>query len=659
MITSQDHPATTWLQWAREQGSFWEIVSRQGNISIPFGPRVIHKQHDTSTDMDSEVVSFETMVSSVHLGILTGILVILFLSHKLTRMKEELSGSKTFNWIKCLNFSDVRRFFFVLIMFLEFVILSPLFFLIYFGFKCYRSIVALILKHRHGGHFKGLLDGADVVWAIERDNSRGMINIMAYIEEPVQKLHPKEHPTSAELLLVLRKRISARLLRSYQPHPKMFWKRNLELGYHYWSDRSELTVEDYIRYLEYIPLDDNEQYIGIDKLRSLLSEINNRHLPGNHSSSWEILVGRQPLLDSERKVLRFPIIFRVHHSLGDGVALLRLLLETIVDKEVPSRWKRLSSFKVMNIEYILSEQTRQSEPKQSIIRKLLLKIPSPPELYAWKRKNLQLLWTIFTAPAFFHEVSHRAVDDNCIHASELLNQKVVSWIHEEESSDTQWIEVIKRTKQLVPGARFSDAFLTALSSSLQSYFERSKTQMPNNITVVLPTRIERESPQLKLHNRFSVALQTLPITSGIDLDDPNRLQNLLSRLTQIKQHSDNLRSSPDYLINYWIMSSVACLFPDSVLRKILTSAHSTLAISNLPGPQQKPRINGHELKNLSFWIPNIGQTAVGLTLLTYGGKLQLGILADRAVIQSEQEAHTILLETVNEIERMGKVLGDI
>lgn len=104
------------------------------------------------------------------------------------------------------------------------------------------------------------------------------------------------------------------------------------------------------------------------------------------------------------------------------------------------------------------------------------------------------------------------------------------------------------------------------------------------------------------------------------------------------------------------MSTVACLFPDPILRKILTSAHSTLAISNLPGPQQKPCIHGYELKNLSFWIPNIGQTAVGLTLLTYGGRMQLGILADRAVIDNEDDAHSILEETIAEIERMGLVL---
>lgn len=96
-----------------------------------------------------------------------------------------------------------------------------------------------------------------------------------------------------------------------------------------------------------------------------------------------------------------------------------------------------------------------------------------------------------------------------------------------------------------------------------------------------------------------------------------------------------------------------------MLRKILKSAHSTLAISNLPGPQQLPRIQGRELKNLSFFIPNLGTTAVGVTLLTYGGKMQLGILADQVVIGTEQEAHSILQGTIHELKKMGNLLAEI
>lgn len=104
---------------------------------------------------------------------------------------------------------------------------------------------------------------------------------------------------------------------------------------------------------------------------------------------------------------------------------------------------------------------------------------------------------------------------------------------------------------------------------------------------------------------------------------------------------------------------MTCLFPEAILRKILKSAHSTLAISNLPGPQQLPRIQGRELKNLSFFIPNLGTTAVGITLLTYGGKMQLGILADRAVIHNEHEAHSILQGTIHELKKMGDLLVEV
>lgn len=146
----------------------------------------------------------------------------------------------------------------------------------------------------------------------------------------------------------------------------------------------------------------------------------------------------------------------------------------------------------MNIDYILKEQSFCTMEGQSFIAKLLQRIPSSRALNTWKREKLHLLWTIFTAPAFFHEVSARNVDVNCIHSSELSNQKVVSWIHEEEFGGTHWVDIIKQTKQQVAGARFSDTLLTALSSSLQKYFHQRIQQVPTDITVVLPTRIERE-----------------------------------------------------------------------------------------------------------------------------------------------------------------------
>uniref|UniRef100_A0A182SGY1 Uncharacterized protein n=1 Tax=Anopheles maculatus TaxID=74869 RepID=A0A182SGY1_9DIPT len=130
---------------------------------------------------------------------------------------------------------------------------------------------------------------------------------MANVEEPFTDWTSVNGSMSAGILLTLRKRISSRLMRNCQPHPKMFWKRNVELGYYFWSDQSELTIEDYIRYMDTIPLPEGQRFIKETQLRSLLSKINNRHLPAEHTASWEVLVGKQPLLDEKQSILKYPV----------------------------------------------------------------------------------------------------------------------------------------------------------------------------------------------------------------------------------------------------------------------------------------------------------------------------------------------------------------
>ncbi|XP_050092935.1 O-acyltransferase WSD-like [Anopheles aquasalis] len=645
----------SFFDWANGHGaSLWKAIAQNFSHPDAFGPnKPVPATRAYRTVQENRI---DLLLSPVQLGFISGLILFMFLKHKIGRWREEHNHLKFSSAT-----TDIRRVIYTLFTFLEFLLLSPLLIIVVLIFKSYRNGVGFVLRKRHGKHFKGLLDGADVVWAIEDQNSRGMINILAHIEQPLL-----DHNTaiSAEILLTLRKRISSRLMRQYQPHSKMFWKRCVELGYYFWSDQSQLTIEDYIRYLDLIPANGDNSFIEESQLRALLSAINNRKLPANHSSSWEVLVGRQPLLNKSNQMLQYPIIFRVHHSLGDGVALMRLLLESIADKEVPTRWKYLSKLKLLNINYIL----KQTSNVYSICRPklyltgLVKRLPSISDIVEQVQRLKRIIFTIYTAPAFFLDVSRRQVDDNCIHSTEIADEKVVSWIHEEniqDNSEATMVDIIKRTKRLLPGARFSDVFLTALSASLEQYFSTRSEDPPQSITVVLPARIEQEPSHLKLQNRFSVALQTLPIECGIDLEDSFRHRNLRNRILAVKRYSDVLRSSSDYMINYWIISKMTCLFPEAILRKILKSAHSTLAISNLPGPQQLPRIQGRELKNLSFFIPNLGTTAVGITLLTYGGKMQLGILADRAVICTEDEAHSILQGTIQELKKMGDLLAEV
>lgn len=116
----------------------------------------------------------------------------------------------------------------------------------------------------------------------------------------------------------------------------------------------------------------------------------------------------------------------------------------------------------------------------------------------------------------------------------------------ETDEDDGLLGTMKMIKRYYLGVRFSDVLLAALSISLQNYFESKGKRIPNSMTVVLPARIEAEQTQLKLQNKFSVALQTLPIRSGSRL--ASKSSQFHSKMLEVKKYSDELRKWPDYYV---------------------------------------------------------------------------------------------------------------
>lgn len=72
------------------------------------------------------------------------------------------------------------------------------------------------------------------------------------------------------------------------------------------------------------------------------------------------------------------------------------------------------------------------------------------------------------------------------------------------------------------------------------------------------------------------------------------------------------------------------------------SAHSTLVMSNVPGPVDPVSINGYEIKNMSFLVPHRGLTGIGLSVFSYRGKMQFGMIADKSLIETSEDLDYIL-----------------
>jgi len=92
------------------------------------------------------------------------------------------------------------------------------------------------------------------------------------------------------------------------------------------------------------------------------------------------------------------------------------------------------------------------------------------------------------------------------------------------------------------------------------------------------------------------------------------------------------------------------------------SAKASMVASNVPGPQQQLHFTGVPVSQALFWVPQAGSIGMGVSMLTYNGEVQFGVMSDRALIPEPGDLIRIMRD---ELERLilfvrlgGGTLGD-
>ncbi|XP_050581430.1 uncharacterized protein LOC126917917 isoform X2 [Bombus affinis] len=252
--------------------------------------------------------------------------------------------------------TKIYEAFFMLYTFL----FSPLIILLLICSYFYRRIVEIVLRIQLKDNFAGLLDGTDCVWAIEQSSALSVNNILMILEKDARH-------SNANFLESFRDLAKNRIVCS--SFEKLLYKRKRKFGYYFWERSEEIDLKGRIRWLEYERgnCDGSCDNIYNGHLKRVLSNVCNQPLPENHTASWEILIGKccprsshHYLRRTEERLtskIKVPILFRVHHSLGDGMALLKFFRDIIIDKEpVPETFLQLEhmSFRMK------SEKTKKS-----------------------------------------------------------------------------------------------------------------------------------------------------------------------------------------------------------------------------------------------------------------------------------------------------------
>ena len=62
-------------------------------------------------------------------------------------------------------------------------------------------------------------------------------------------------------------------------------------------------------------------------------------------------------------------------------------------------------------------------------------------------------------------------------------------------------------------------------------------------------------------------------------------------------------------------------------------------MTNVPGPREKLQFCGATLEQTMFWVPQSGDVGLGVSILSYGGGVQFGVITDSALCPDAAAHH--------------------
>jgi hypothetical protein len=127
----------------------------------------------------------------------------------------------------------------------------------------------------------------------------------------------------------------------------------------------------------------------------------------------------------------------------------------------------------------------------------------------------------------------------------------------------------------------------------------------------------------QLGNRFGLVFLELPV--GVD--------HPLERLFEVRRRMQALKGSYQPVIALGLLHTVG--YGPKVLQEQVTallSQNASLVMTNVPGPQHPLFFAGRRILELDFWVPQNGGIGMGLSILSYDGKIQFGVIADAGLV---------------------------
>jgi WS/DGAT/MGAT family acyltransferase len=170
------------------------------------------------------------------------------------------------------------------------------------------------------------------------------------------------------------------------------------------------------------------------------------------------------------------------------------------------------------------------------------------------------------------------------------------------------------------GTKVNDVLLAAATGALRRYMAaRGEPTAGVEIRAAVPFNVRPLERAHELGNAFALVFLRLPV----GVEDP------AERLRLLKARMDKIKRSTEPGVVYGILQTIG-LTPHFVHHLVvkLFATKATAVMTNVPGPQEQLHLLGVPLADVMFWVPQAGDLALGLSILSYDGRVLVGVASD-------------------------------
>jgi len=369
-------------------------------------------------------------------------------------------------------------------------------------------------------------------------------------------------------------------------------------GIAHWEDDPEFDVDNHLTHVA-LPAPGNDA-----ALRKLVSDVMSTPL------DFAKPLWHMHLIDGYRG--GSVLLTRIHHSIADGIALVRVLLS-------------------------LTDESAGAKPPARATRRTAGESAFPLEwLPAAVRRGLKAGQDLASHPDRVLEVArvgaHGAYrlgrlvvlppDPRTVFKGKLGRRKLAAW------SEPLPLEDFKAIGK-AQGATVNDVLVAAATGALRRYMERRGDATAGvAIRASVPVNLRPLDRAHELGNAFGLVFLTLPV----GIADPAQ------RLRAIKKEMDELKQSPEALVAFGMLSLMG-LAPVEVEQLGLRffGSKATAVLTNVPGPRQPLYLAGRKIDRVMFWVPQSGHLGLGVSIISYAGGVMLGVATDAGLVPDPEK----------------------